>query len=88
MALLMTSIWTRQELKEQIALYKEALKACASGASYTIGNHSLTRQDLDSIRAHLRYLADELAALERGRGPIIVQARIPRGGNFPFGRRS
>lgn len=75
----MSSIWTRQELLEQIALYKNALKACASGSSYTIGNHSLTRQDLDSIRAHLDYLAGELAALEHGRGPIIAQARIPRG---------
>ena len=37
------SIWTREELTEQIRLYKAALKACASGASYTIGTRSLTR---------------------------------------------
>lgn len=84
----MTSIWTRQELLEQIALYKKALKACATGSSYTIGNHSLTRQDLEDIRSHLDYLAGELAALENGRGPVIVQTRIPRGGKNPFRRRS
>lgn len=77
------SIWTREELTEQIRLYKAALKACASGASYTIGTRSLTRQDMARIREHLDYLAGELAALERGRGPIIVQARIPRGGRRP-----
>ncbi len=84
MALFMSaSIWTRQELIEQIALYKEALKACASGASYTIGSRSLTRQDIQDIRDHLDYLAGELSALQNGRGPVIVQARIPR-----YGRRS
>lgn len=72
------SIWTRPELEEQIRLYKAALKACASGASYTIGTRSLTRQDMAAIREHLDYLAGELAALDRGHGPIIVEARIPR----------
>lgn len=75
----MTSIWTRQELLEEIDLYKKALKACASGSSYTIGSRSLTRQDIDKIRDHLDYLAGELAALERGRGPILVLGRINRG---------
>lgn len=75
-----TSIWTRTELDEQIALYKEALKKCASGASYSIGSRSLTRQDLPRIREHLAYLAGELAALQGGRGPVIVQARVPRHG--------
>lgn len=81
------SIWTREELTEQIRIYKAALKACASGASYTIGTRSLTRQDMAAIRDHLDYLAGELAALERGNGPIIVEARIPRRGRpFPGGR--
>lgn len=79
MAKTMTSIWTRQELLEQIALYKKAIMACAMGSSYTIGNHSLTRQDLDDLRAHLKYLEGELAALDAGRGPVIAYARIPRG---------
>ncbi|WP_165071021.1 hypothetical protein [Desulfovibrio sp. ZJ200] len=72
-----SSIWTRAELDEQITLYKRALKACASGASYTIGSRSLTRQDLPRIREHLAYLAGELAALDHGRGPVLVQARVP-----------
>lgn len=74
------SIWTRSELEEQIRTYKAALLACASGASYTIGSRSLTRQDLAHIREHLNYLASELATLERGSGPFLVEARIPRGG--------
>lgn len=53
----MSSIWTRPELEEQISIYKAALKACASGASYTIGTRSLTRQDMAAIRDHLDYLA-------------------------------
>ena len=75
----MTSIWTRQELLEEIALYKRAIKACASSSSYTIGTRSLTRQDLKELRSHLDYLVGELAALEGRRGPVIVQARIARG---------
>ena len=75
----MTSIWTRQELLEEIALYKKALRACATGSSYTIGSRSLTRQDLDKIRAHLDWLAGELDALENGRGPKLVHGRINYG---------
>lgn len=82
-----SSIWTRAELDEQIALYKRALKACATGASYTIGSRQLTRQDMAHIRAHLEYLAGELAALDHGRGPIIVEARIPRHDFGPPRRR-
>ena len=75
----MTSIWTRQELLEEIDIYKKAIKACASGSSYTIGSRSLTRQNLAELRDHLDYLPGELAALERGCGPVIVQGRIRRG---------
>ena len=72
----MTSVWTRQELLEEIDLYKKALKACASGSSYTIGSRSLTRHNLQELRDHLEYLSGELAALEGRRGPVLVQARI------------
>lgn len=75
----MTSIWTRQELLEEIDLYKRAVKACASGSSYTIGSRSLTRQNLQDIRDHLDYLVGELAALEGRRGPVLVEGRIYRG---------
>jgi hypothetical protein len=76
----LNAIWTREELLEQIALYKRALLKCASGSSYTIGTRSLTRQDLPDIRAHLSWLANELAALSGRRGPLIVQGRINYGG--------
>ena len=75
----MTSIWTREELLEDIALYKRAIRACASGSSYTIGTRSLTRQDLAELRRHLDYLTFELAALEGRRGPVLVEGRIYRG---------
>ncbi len=70
----MTSIWTRQELLEEIDLYKRALKACASGSSYTIGSRSLTRQNLQEIRAHLDYLAGELAARMAGAALCLCKA--------------
>lgn len=72
-----TSIWTKEEIDEQICIYKEALKKCASGASYTIGSRSLTRQDIPVIREHLSYLERERAALTRGRGPFMVALRWP-----------
>jgi bacterioferritin (cytochrome b1) len=75
----MTSIWTEQELREEIDLYKRAIKACASGSSYTIGSRSLTRQNLKELREHFDYLVGELAALEGRRGPVLVQGRIYRG---------
>jgi hypothetical protein len=76
----LNSIWTREELLEQVALYKRALKQCASGSSYTIGTRSLTRQDLPEIRAHLSWLANELAAISGRRGPLLVQGRVDYGG--------
>lgn len=71
-------IWTREELLEQIADWKEALKKCAAGQHYKIGTRELTRYDLADIRKMLDYFTDELAALEHGRGPVIVQGRLRR----------
>lgn len=79
MAIAMTSIWTEAQLREEIAITQDAIRACVTGKSYTIGNHSLTRQDLDVLRAHLDYLQGELVALTRGRGPYLVQGRMPGG---------
>ena len=73
-----TQIWTKDELLEQIGLWKEALKRCSMGQSYKIGTRELTRYDLAEIRKMLDYLSNELAALERGRGPFLVKARIRR----------
>ena len=72
------SIWTRQELLEQIALCKAAIKAAITGDSYTIDGRSLNRQKLEALRSQLSYLEEELAALDKGRGPVIVVARPRR----------
>ena len=77
------SIWTREELLTLLADWKAAYRAASTGKSYTISNRTLTRYDLDEIRKQLAYLEGELAALDGRRGPIIVQARIPRGGRRP-----
>ena len=75
----MSSLWSKSELIELIACWKQAYKACATGKSYTIAGRSLTRYDLPEIRAQLAYLEIELAALNGRRGPFFVQARFKRG---------
>lgn len=76
-----TSIFTREELLEQIGEWKNALRACQAGRSYTIGSRQLTRYDLSEIWAQLDRLKAELDALDGNGGPHIVQARF-------FGRRA
>ena len=58
------SVWTRQELLENIALWKRAYRAVINGKSYSIGSRSLTYQDLDKIEAQLDKLQAQLDALE------------------------
>ena len=58
------SVWTRQELHENIALWKRAYRAVINGKSYSIGSRSLTYQDLDKIEAQLDKLQAQLDALE------------------------
>ena len=77
-----TSIWTKEELLEQIADWKAALKACQRGKSYTIGSRQLTRYDLPQIWDQLKRLQEELAALEGNSGPTLVQARFHRRQNL------
>ncbi|MDL2268862.1 DUF6148 family protein [Desulfosarcina sp. OttesenSCG-928-A07] len=73
-----TSIWTRDELLSLRSLWKAAYKAAATGKSYTIEGRSLTRQNLNEIRAQLSYIQDELDALSGRGGPHIVVARPRR----------
>jgi hypothetical protein len=75
-----TSLWTRDELLEQIALCKKALAKGTFGHSYSIGSRSRTFQSLSEVRNYLSYLTGELAALEGRRGPLLVQGRINYGG--------
>ena len=50
------SLYTIDEIDEEIASWKAALKACATGKSYTIDGSTLTRQDIGAIRDHLAWL--------------------------------
>lgn len=76
----MSSIWTKPELLEQIALWKKAYAAVSAGQSYTIGGRSLTRVDADKIFAQIKKLQNELAELETGSGPWLGRAVFRRPG--------
>ncbi len=78
MRMAMPPLWSRSELLELIADWKQAYKACSTGKAYTIAGRSLTRYDLPEIRAQLDYLQKELAALDGRRRPFFVQARFKR----------
>lgn len=54
------SIWTKPELEALIVTFKAAYTAALQSKSYTIGNRTLTRQDLPEIKAELEYLQSEL----------------------------
>ncbi|MDR2946710.1 MAG: hypothetical protein LBV79_08200 [Candidatus Adiutrix sp.] len=73
-----TSIWTKAELTAAIAEWKAAYRAASSGRSYTIEGRTLTRYDLDDIRAQLDYLSKELDKASGHGGPFFVQARPRR----------
>lgn len=70
------SLFTREELLAQAAEYKKALTAVAHSKSYSMGNRTLTRQDLSEIRKQLRWIEDELRSLEGKRGPVIAPVRF------------
>lgn len=74
----MSSIYTKEELHAEIAIWKKALAACATGKSYTIDGRTLTRQDIPAIRSHLDWLADMLAAAENRSSRILVRPVIRR----------
>lgn len=70
------TIWNnRDELVMAIADWKRAYRAASSGKSYTIGSRTLTRYDIDDIRAQLDYLQGELDALD-GRPSGIRRFRM------------
>jgi hypothetical protein len=74
----MTSIWTRQELLEQIAACKKALLAAYKYKSAGTGSVNKTNQDIAALRAELSRLQAELAALSGTGFPRIVYARVAR----------
>ncbi len=71
-------LYTREELETQIAQVKEAISACISGKSYTIDGRSLTRQDLEDLRAHLNWLYGQLAEMTGRASTILARPRIRR----------
>lgn len=80
------SVWTITELDALIADWKEAMKAVASGRSYSVGGQSVSHYSLQDIQDQLAYLDAErnkLLAKQAGRprrpGPVAVRPVILRG---------
>ena len=72
------AIFTPAEIAEQIAAYKAAMLACASGKSYTIGDRSLTRADLPEIRSTLEWLDKQNQVSSNQGGPAFLTGRPAR----------
>ena len=73
------SIWTKEELEEQIALWKNAYSKASTGQSYSIGSRTLTRYNLPEIRDQLKYLESERIKMTTNRRPLMrVKARFSR----------
>ena len=65
------SIFTEEELQEQIREWKAALLAASKRKSYSIGNRTLTMHDLPQIREQLAWLNTQLKQLRTGRGASL-----------------
>lgn len=64
--------------KTRLAAYILAEQAILNGAqSYSIGNRTLTRADLDVIRTEIDRLQSEILKLSRG-GAMRIQRVVPR----------
>lgn len=75
----MSSIASEEaELREEIALTREAIRACLKSKSYSVGNRSLVHQELADLRAHLKDLKNQLAELTIGSGPWFGRAMYRR----------
>ncbi|WP_422862234.1 DUF6148 family protein [Desulfoluna limicola] len=72
------AIFTLQEVDEQIAAFKEALKALTLNQSYKIGKRELVRADIEEIRKTLEFLNLERSKLVSGAGPKFVTGRLRR----------
>ena len=69
---------TLTQTRSRLSAYLLAEQAILSGAqSYSIGNRSLTRADLESIRKMITKLTSECLQLERG-NKIKIQRVVPR----------
>ncbi len=53
------SIFTLEEIAEQKALWKEALRACSVNQAFALEGRQYTRADLPEIRRTLEWLNEE-----------------------------
>ncbi len=65
-----------QDARDMVALYTKAEKAVLTGQSYTVAGQSLTRADLDKIRAG-RHEWEEKLAQYLGRQPRAMRRVMP-----------
>jgi len=71
--------YTLVEAREELATWKEAKRAAATGKAYKIGSRELTRFDLGEINREVAFFAGLVDALESGQGsPVKVYARRSR----------
>lgn len=57
-----------EKLKARLALYYEAERAILTSQAYTVGDRTLTRADLKTVRAIIDDLEDTIDSLENSRG--------------------
>lgn len=73
------ALYTEAELLEEIAAYKKAAKAIASGQSYELAGRRVTKADLEQVQKHLEWLQQQMAQLYIGTGPQFIIGRPRRG---------
>lgn len=72
------SIWSTDELEQQIAAWKKALLSVSRGKAYSIAGRTLTLQDVAEIRATIEWLDAERRKLIGQSGPVFVTGRVVR----------
>lgn len=74
------NIWTLQEARETLTLWKTAYKNLAAGQvkEYQIGSRKLTYLDLEEIEKQINKFAEILAVLEGRRNTKNVRTVVPR----------
>ncbi len=63
--------------KERLFLYYKAEKAILSSQSYSVGGQTLTRANLDEVRATIEKLEQEVRHLESGQSKRRVRRFVP-----------
>ena len=65
-----------QDAQDMVALYVNAEKAVLTGQAYTVAGQSVTRADLDKLRAGRKEWEEKLSQY-LGRQPRIVRRVMP-----------